>query len=44
VRELGCNIAQGYHISWPLSEVDFRAWLARESRVAPRLRLLRANP
>jgi len=42
LRELGCDIAQGYHISRPLPAHDIHAWLDdRESaRTPPRLRLL----
>ncbi|WP_083859847.1 putative bifunctional diguanylate cyclase/phosphodiesterase [Oceanibaculum indicum] len=27
MRQLGCDIAQGYHISRPVPEADFRKWL-----------------
>ena len=41
VRDLGCHVAQGYHISWPLSDADFRTWLLTESaQTPPRLRML----
>lgn len=44
VRKLGCHVAQGYHVSWPLSESEFRTWLLNESaQTQPRLRLLQAN-
>jgi len=26
LREMGCDIAQGYGVSPPLSEEDFRSW------------------
>jgi EAL domain-containing protein (putative c-di-GMP-specific phosphodiesterase class I) len=28
LRELGCDLAQGYHLSRPLSPADFSGWLA----------------
>jgi sensor c-di-GMP phosphodiesterase-like protein len=28
LRELGCDLAQGYHLSRPLSPAGFTAWLA----------------
>lgn len=44
LRALGCHIAQGYHISRPLTAVHLRAWLLRESQnTQPRLRLLTAK-
>jgi diguanylate cyclase (GGDEF)-like protein len=44
LRELGCHLAQGYHISRPLTATHLRTWLLRASRdTQPRLRLLNAN-
>jgi EAL domain-containing protein (putative c-di-GMP-specific phosphodiesterase class I) len=33
LRELGCDLAQGYHLSRPLSPADFRAWLQHPALV-----------
>jgi EAL domain-containing protein (putative c-di-GMP-specific phosphodiesterase class I) len=33
LRELGCDLAQGYHLSRPLSPADFRAWLQQPALV-----------
>jgi len=40
LRGLGCQVAQGYYISRPISGPDLRTWLARRDESAPRLRLL----
>jgi len=40
LRGLGCQVAQGYYISRPISGPDLRTWLARREEAAPRLRLL----
>jgi diguanylate cyclase (GGDEF)-like protein len=41
LAELGCDVAQGYHISRPLPAEDFLAWLdVRASEHSPALRLL----
>ncbi len=41
LRDLGCDVAQGYHISRPLAGPDLRTWLSRASTEnLPRLRLL----
>ena len=34
VRELGCHIAQGYHLSPPLAAPDFAIWAARQPSVS----------
>jgi len=31
LRTLGCDIAQGYHLSRPLAAADFAAWLQAAS-------------
>jgi EAL domain-containing protein (putative c-di-GMP-specific phosphodiesterase class I) len=33
LRELGCDLAQGYFISRPLSPAAFAAWLSERERV-----------
>ncbi len=33
LRELGCDLAQGFHLSRPLSPADFRAWLQHPALV-----------
>ncbi len=44
LRDLGCDVAQGYYISRPMPAADLGDWLARATREsAPRLRLLSAN-
>jgi len=41
LRELGCDVAQGYYMSRPLAGPDLRSWLGREpTETVPRLRLL----
>jgi len=42
VRELGCDIAQGYYISRPVPAHEIHLWLARRTAVPtpPLLRLL----
>ena len=35
LRELGCDIGQGYHISRPLTAVDLRTWLADHHTTKP---------
>jgi predicted signal transduction protein with EAL and GGDEF domain len=32
LRELGCDLAQGYHISRPLTAGGFAAWLGADDR------------
>jgi predicted signal transduction protein with EAL and GGDEF domain len=32
LRALGCDIAQGFHLSRPLSDADFTAWLEWSNR------------
>ena len=32
LRALGCDIAQGYHLSRPLCDADFTAWLELSNR------------
>ena len=32
LRRLGCDLAQGYHLSRPLCEADFTAWLEWSNR------------
>jgi diguanylate cyclase (GGDEF)-like protein len=44
LRALGCDIAQGYYISRPMSATDLEKWLQREPwEISPRLRLLSSN-
>ncbi|MEO9238125.1 MAG: EAL domain-containing protein, partial [Jatrophihabitantaceae bacterium] len=44
LRALGCDIAQGYYISRPMSAADLTTWLLREPmEISPRLRLLSSN-
>jgi EAL domain-containing protein (putative c-di-GMP-specific phosphodiesterase class I) len=44
LRALGCDIAQGYFISRPISASDLAIWLQREPwEVSPRLRLLSSS-
>lgn len=44
LRDLGCHVAQGYHISRPLTAADFGRWLANETAEnVPRLRLLSSS-
>jgi EAL domain-containing protein (putative c-di-GMP-specific phosphodiesterase class I) len=40
LRELGCDLAQGYHISRPLTAAGFAAWLAADDRGAEHLGLV----
>ncbi|MDA0162114.1 EAL domain-containing protein [Solirubrobacter ginsenosidimutans] len=40
LRELGCDLAQGYHISRPLTAAGFAAWLAADDRRAGDLGLV----
>ncbi|MGI8666169.1 MAG: putative bifunctional diguanylate cyclase/phosphodiesterase [Jatrophihabitans sp.] len=44
LRTMGCDVAQGYHISRPVSAVDLKAWLLQQPwEGAPRLRLLSSS-
>lgn len=45
LRDLGCDIAQGYYISRPMAAADLHAWLIHRSTnpASPRLRLLKAT-
>ncbi|HEX4726424.1 MAG TPA: EAL domain-containing protein [Jatrophihabitans sp.] len=44
LRTLGCDVAQGYFISRPMSAADLDQWLQREPwEVTPRLRLLSSS-
>ncbi len=45
LRELGCDIAQGYHISRPMPAHDLHTWLAHrtETHHTPRLRLIESR-
>lgn len=44
LRSMGCDVAQGYHISRPMSATDLTAWLLREAwEGTPRLRLLSSS-
>ncbi len=36
LRVLGCDVAQGYHISRPLTAADFDTWLAAETAASDR--------
>ncbi len=42
LRDLGCDIGQGYHIGRPMPAAELRAWMARRAadHTPPRLRLL----
>ncbi|HET6209016.1 MAG TPA: EAL domain-containing protein [Jatrophihabitans sp.] len=41
LRTLGCDVAQGYYISRPMSASDLERWLQRQPwEITPRLRLL----
>ncbi|MCW2541121.1 MAG: putative Diguanylate cyclase/phosphodiesterase [Frankiales bacterium] len=45
LRELGCHIGQGYHISRPLPAADITQWLASlRSNLQPRLQLVGQLP
>ena len=40
LRELGCDLAQGYHLSRPLTAAAFAAWLAADDRRGAHLGLV----
>ena len=42
LADLGCDLAQGYHMSRPLPEGDLRRWLAAESAHSSLPRFTRA--
>jgi diguanylate cyclase (GGDEF)-like protein len=44
LRDMGCDVAQGYYIARPMGHQDLFRWLAQHAlEGAPRLRLLSAN-